>query len=74
MRVVVIMAMLLSGCATAPEYAARGAAAADDGLNAAEWYICRAASVGSILRRYGTSDDRMAAWRKLCTEVSSELK
>ena len=65
--------VVLVGCAS-PQFVAKGEDVADQGLAGAEWYVCRAATVGSVLRRYGTSDDRMAAWRQLCTEVSSELK
>ena len=43
-----------------------GEQAFDEGLINSEWFICRAASIGSILRRYGKSADLAAAWRKLC--------
>lgn len=38
----------------------------DEGLINAEFFMCRAASVGSIQRRYGQSTDLAAAWRTLC--------
>ncbi len=43
-----------------------GARAYDEGLANAEWFVCRAASVGSVQRRYGTSRDLAEAWRTLC--------
>jgi hypothetical protein len=46
--------------------AVKGAAAMDEGLVNAEWWICNAASVGSIQRRYGKSPEMAAAWRQLC--------
>lgn len=72
------LALALSGCAAiAGPYesyvrefkalAARKAAQAqDEALEAAEWWMCRGASVGSINRRYGSSREHMAAWAVLC--------
>jgi hypothetical protein len=60
-------AALLTGCAGQLGYMAdRGADVSDEALVAAEWGICRAASVGSVLRRYGTDPERMAAWQMMC--------
>ncbi len=62
-----LAAILLSGCLPeAQSIKDRGADVADTALDTSEWHICRAASVGSVLRRYGTSAERMAAWRALC--------
>ena len=44
----------------------RGAEIFDEGLENAEWFICRAASVGAVMRRYGSSAVKAAAWRALC--------
>jgi len=44
----------------------RGAEIYDEGLENAEFFICRAASVGAVMRRYGSSVDRAQAWRTLC--------
>ena len=43
-----------------------GGQAYDEGLINAEWFICSAASVGAIMRRYGQSEKTAAAWRALC--------
>ncbi len=43
-----------------------GAQAYDKGLANSEWFLCQAASVGSIQRRYGRSADLAQAWRTLC--------
>jgi len=46
-----------------------GARAYDEGLVNAEWFLCKAASVGAVLRRYGQSEHLMDAWRALCVEA-----
>lgn len=67
-------ALLLSGCAYTDLIADRAAEASDSALEASEWTVCRAASVGAVLRRYGTSPERMEAWRLLCLpELASPL-
>lgn len=48
-----------------------GAQAYDEGLENAEFYICRAASVGSIVRRYGQDAKLFHAWRALCVGVDA---
>ena len=67
------MVLFLGGCGFTPlgdsirsavkDY---GAQAYDEGLENSEFYICKAASVGSVVRRYG--GNKAAAWNKLCTE------
>ena len=47
-----------------------GAQAYDEGLENSEFYICKAASIGSILRRY--SGNKAAAWRTLCSTEDGE--
>lgn len=70
---VVGLAALLAACGfteagnRARDLAAEeGAKAYDEGLANAEFFICRAASVGSVQRRYGRSADTAQAWRTLC--------
>ena len=46
--------------------ASEGARAYDEGLANAEFFLCRAASVGSVQRRYGRSTETAQAWRTLC--------
>lgn len=43
-----------------------GARAYDEGLANAEFFVCRAASVGSVQRRYGRTAETAEAWRVLC--------
>ena len=43
-----------------------GAQAMDEGLVNAEFFVCQAASVGSVMRRYGASAEKAEAWRALC--------
>jgi hypothetical protein len=50
----------------------KGAQAYDEGLVNAEWFICHAASVGSIRRRYGTDASLAAAYRRICSPTSTE--
>ncbi len=45
-----------------------GAQAMDEGLANAEFFICRAASVGSVYRRYGRSKETAEAWKTLCLD------
>ena len=67
------LAALLAGCGFTPQgdavrdaVKARGAQAYDEGLENAEWFICQAASIGSVRRRYGDSEPRLIAYRTLC--------
>lgn len=60
----------ISGCA---EYdalstgvAVTGAQAADRALSAAEWEMCRAGSVGAVVRRYGQSQEMWSGWNQIC--------
>lgn len=45
----------------------KGAQAYDEGLENAEWFICNAASVGSIRRKYGKDSATAAAYKQLCS-------
>jgi len=73
--IVVIVLLATAGCAIDPRLDAAKTAAvdtasrvADDALEAYEWGVCTAATVGSIRRRYGTSAPRMEAWQRFCEE------
>lgn len=69
---ILILTVILTGCATslgtgARDYAtSRAAEAYDESLHNAELWVCRGASAGSVIRRYGVSEDYWAAWLKLC--------
>ena len=43
-----------------------GAQAMDEGLVNAEWFICSAASIGSVKRRYGKTKETADAYNTLC--------
>lgn len=46
----------------------KGAQAMDEGLRNSEWFLCNAASVGSIKRRY--AGDKAEAYTELCEDNS----
>jgi len=51
----------------------RGADAYDAGLENSEWFMCEAASAGSVRRKYGKSPELAAAYRTLCTHAADPL-
>ena len=66
---------LLAGCGLTEQgdavrtYAQeRGKEVADQTLENSVWYMCNAASVGSIKRRYGVSEEKAAAYNELCEQ------
>lgn len=72
-------ALLLAGCGFTPQgdmirAAAKtgGAQVMDEGLNNAEWYICQAASIGAVRRRYG-KPGLAEAYRTLCDQNGADL-
>lgn len=59
----------LSGCAsqnTKQSVASYGAGIADDKLDSTLWYLCNAATVGSIKREFGTSLSRADLYKSMC--------
>lgn len=72
-RLSIILLILVSGCGFTSQgnlvrqgVKTYGAQAMDEGLANAEWFVCFAASVGSIRRKYGVSADRAAAYNDFC--------
>ncbi|KKM60281.1 hypothetical protein LCGC14_1543440 [marine sediment metagenome] len=70
---IAIAVLVLAGCGFTSQGDAirdfvkvEGAQAYDEGLSNSEFFICKAASVGSVLRRYGRSEETAAAWRAIC--------
>lgn len=65
MRTAIILCavLALSGCSAGIQ---RAADAYDDSLVAAEVWVCRGASIGSIVRAYGRDDATWNAWKTLC--------
>lgn len=75
---VLIAALLLSGCGLSPQgdmaraaLAERGATAADGALENAVWYMCYAAPVGSLRRSLGGNPVKLAAWNSLCMDTAT---
>ena len=66
----VTLALLLSGCAFSGEAIQRGTEVADTAVDAALFTLCRAATIGSIRRRFGNSEEQLAAYAVLCEEGS----
>lgn len=69
---IIAIYVLLSGCAafdTAQTVAAdRGARAADEARQTAEWTLCNAISVGAWRRAYAADPARAKAWASLCAQ------
>ncbi len=71
--IIVVGVLLLGGCGFTQTGAvlkegikAAGAQAYDAGLENAEYVMCVASSVGSVMRRYGRSQTTADAWRDIC--------
>ncbi len=45
-----------------------GEKAMREGLVNTEWFLCRAASVGAVIDRYGRSEETATAWRAICRD------
>lgn len=61
-----VLLLPLTGCAGLAPGVQRAADAYDDSLAAAEVWMCRGASIGSVVRAYGRDDASWEAWRTLC--------
>lgn len=78
MRALVLgSALILSACGFTPQgdlardvIREKGAQAYDEGLANSVWFLCNAASVGSIRRTFG---NRMDAYNALCSEAALRL-
>ena len=70
--ILLILLTLTSGCGTIEKIVGAAAEINDESLLSAEFTICRAASIGSVIRRYGTTD-KAKAWRELCTQDSDAV-
>lgn len=71
-------ALALAGCGFTPEgdivrsaVKERGAQAYDEGIANSLWFICNAASVGSVRRNFAKSMD---AYNALCAEPPLDLR
>lgn len=67
-----ILCLLASGCTTLDAaqdvVAKRGASAADEARESAEWTLCHGISIGAWRRAYGSDPQRADAWARLCAE------
>lgn len=67
---ILALVVLFTGCAELSAVksgiATHGASAADDALEAAEWGVCKAPTMGAWQRRYGSLPDKADGWRRLC--------
>lgn len=68
-----LTALLLAGCLTSTGNAlkataqVRGAAIADEALAGAKWYVCKGATVGSVIREYDLAGvGPGGTWREFC--------
>ncbi len=70
MRIIIILALALTGCAefqaVKSGVADHGAQLADEALNVAKWQTCQAASIGSLERELGGDRERIAGWILWC--------
>lgn len=71
--IILVLALLLAGCGLTSTgdlarstVATKGAQVMDEGLVNAEWWICNGASIGSIKRRYGTSQEMANIYWGFC--------
>lgn len=66
------LSVLLTGCTTyetaKTAISVQGSKAADSTLEASEWQMCQAATVGSVKRRFKTAEE-IAAYNAICGDV-----
>ncbi len=67
------LVLLLGACGFTPQgdfvrqqVSEKGAQAYDEGLANAHWFVCNAASVGSVRRAYGKSETDARLYREFC--------
>lgn len=63
--------LALTSCAALDSFKGKAADFNDESLLSAEFTICKAASIGSVMRRYGGSEEKAKAWKELC-KVSND--
>ncbi len=73
---ITIALFVLAGCAQNPLQEAvlnAGSAVSDNLRDTAETSLCRAITVGTWVRAYGSDAKRAEAWRTLCSTHTTEL-
>lgn len=73
MKLIVVCAVLLSGCAQVAPLVQKGADLNDSALASAEFTLCRAISIGAWIRAYGNDKAKAEAWKTICAEQVTEL-
>ncbi len=73
MPLVLFAVAVLSGCGQGVAIRNAGAVAEDQLIDTAEWSICNAASVGSVRRKYGSDEEKAAAWRVICRSGDAQI-
>lgn len=79
-KTIILALLMLGGCGFTPYgdiardiASEKGAQAMDEGLVNAEWFVCNAASVGSIKRRYGRTRESAQAYNAICGTTGDTL-
>lgn len=70
--ILILSIFILSGCAATSKLLDFAGETNDKALISAEATICRAASIGSVLRRYNT-EGKAKAWKELCTQDNDSV-
>ena len=71
---IVLLSLTLTGCTAFSAGVQRGADAYDEALAVAEGAMCRAASVRSVIDRYGRDPEAWKAWLYICGYVRDNLE
>lgn len=70
MKIIILLLVLLSGCAQYTAFTGivrtEGAIIADKEMDAALFFLCKGATVGAWVRRFGDSKQSAEAWSVLC--------
>ena len=73
---IALIGIALAGCDPAyrASVAKKSAEGADAALSVSEWGMCRASSVGAIMRRYWQDQETADAWLHLCWTGKQPVK
>ena len=68
-----MLLLAAGGCASTSEIVHRGAELNDDAVGAAQFVICRGASIGAIRRAYGQNEFDTMIWREFCDQADADV-
>lgn len=68
-----LLILVLSGCANLSNIVDSAAEANDKALYAAKFTICKGASIGSVIREFDT-EEKAKAWKELCTQENGSAE